>query len=69
MKDIVLIQSEAAAELGVDVKTVREVSRKLGIDPIKIPYSNAKGYNTDAMRRLKTALGMLPERRARHVGN
>jgi len=66
MKDV-LIQSEAAAELGVDVKTVREVSRKLGIDPIKIPHSNAKGYNAAAMRRLKTALGMLPERRAQRA--
>lgn len=60
----VLIQAEAAAELGVDVKTVREVSRKLGIEPIKIPHGNAKGYTPAAMNRLKRALGMTPEHQA-----
>jgi hypothetical protein len=54
-----IVMKEAATELDVDVKTVRDMGRKLKIVPKDVPHNgNAKGLDRGDMARLRRAMGM-----------
>jgi hypothetical protein len=64
-KTDLIVMKEAATALDVDVKTVRDVVRKLQITPKDVPHNgNAKGLDRDDMNRLRKALGMSNRRPA-----